>query len=154
MNRNSVSDEEINGKRPKPDKEAPIDVNAVSSSEILTTDTFEAWKASVTAADIPDKESETHRCSSWLKSLTFISLIKVKHSGIWNRGKNDYSSNRAVVVSTIVTIFLLSYGIAQISTFGAKESASESLVRTSAFLGEQSTSALRSWYTNDMNIVG
>ena len=54
MNENSVSDEEINGKRPKPDKEAPVDVNAVSSSEILTTDTFEAWKASVIAADIPD----------------------------------------------------------------------------------------------------
>ena len=127
-----------------------------SSATILSTETFEAWKKQVSTSDNPEKDQKkAPRCSTCLKYLEKISLIKVKHSGIWIQGQNSSSSNAAIIFSTIVTIYLLLYGIGQISSFGEKESVTQSLVQTAEFLAQQSTSTLRSWYSSkNLDIIG
>jgi hypothetical protein len=68
--------------------------------------------------NLQDEDVKPSCKSVCFRCLGFISLIKVKHSGIWNLGKNEYTPDLAIIVSALVTLILLSHGISYVSTFG------------------------------------
>ena len=57
-----------------------------------------------------ETEKKDSKCLEIIKKMDFLSLVKVKHDGIYSNGKTEYAPVSAIVVSIIIIFGLVLYG--------------------------------------------
>ena len=93
-------------------------------------------------------------CVKTGKALAPASVIKINHYGYWKRGKHSYTSVGVTYLSLFVIVLLLSYGFAEIRTFGQKNGLLDFVIKTNEFLEAKKPSALKEFFGYPDNLYG